>query len=226
MVGWNRHYHLIASSWLAWVLSGLLVALLIFAMLALQGVEPQPEDQVTVRRVDVALPPPPPPPPPPPIQVPKTDAFESTPSINVAGLGSGPGLRYSDMPELVMDNLNRVDMPKFDVNSLNMAQTLSVDFPVLEVKNLDSIPRAVSSGSVRYPRSLSKRGIVNVETTVELIIDTRGKAYIKKIVDPVYPEMIEPIRQWVAGVQFTKPTKNGQAVQAVYLYSLVFHYRI
>jgi len=209
---------------LSWCLSGAFVALLIVIMLALQGGVDAPDKEITVRRVDVTLPPPPPPAP--PIQIKKSVSEARTPSINVAGLGSGPEMHYSVKPEIGITDLTQIASPEFNMAMADMVSTLNVDFPVLEVKALDAVPRSVSSGTVRYPRSLSKRGIVNVETQVELIIDTQGNAYIKKIIDPVYPEMVDPIRQWVKNVQFTKPTKNGQPVQAVYVYSLVFHYRI
>jgi hypothetical protein len=54
----------------------------------------------------------------------------------------------------------------------------------------------------------------------------KEKRTLKKIVDPVYPEMMSVIRDWVAGVQFTIPTKNGQPVQAVYLYTIKFIVRV
>lgn len=193
-------------------------------MLILQNTDFKKEESVTVRSIETALPPPPPPPPPIELEQPVTDT--ATPTIDLIGAGAGPNLKYSAKPELGLSNLEKIEKPEFDKKSLNLRRALEVDFPLIEVKKLDNIPRAVSDGKIVFPRSLVQRGIKHVPTKVELIIDKNGRAYVKKIVDPVYPEMIEPIRTWVSGVKFTVPTKNGRPVQAVYLYTLNFRYRI
>ncbi|MBK8188289.1 MAG: hypothetical protein IPK77_14110 [Cellvibrio sp.] len=87
-------------------------------------------------------------------------------------------------------------------------------------------PKLVSSNHISFPPELSRRGINRVETKVEIIIDQTGRAYVKKIIDPVYPEMIAVIRKSINNSQFTVPRKNGQPVQAVYLYALNFSLRI
>ena len=208
---------------LPWGMSILLVVLFTLAMLMLQSVGEKPADTVTVRKIDVALPPPPPPPPPLELQKPRTDV--ETQTMNIIGMGDGPTMKYSVKPEIGTENLKKIDPPKFDPESLDIQKTLSVNFPLVDVEKLDNIPRAVASDSPKYPNSLINKGIRQVYAKVELIIDPKGKAYIKRIVDPVYPEMVEPIRHWVKGVRFTIPTKNGKPVQAMYPYTLHFVYR-
>lgn len=208
---------------LPWMISVLLVTLFTLIILLLQSAGEKPNDTVTLRKIDVALPPPPPPPPPLELQKPRNNV--ETPTINLVGMGDGPVMKYSAKPEIGMENLEKIDPPKFDPESLDIQKTLSVNFPLIDVEKLDNIPRAVSSDSPKYPSSLINKGIRQVYAKVELIIDPKGKAYIKRIVDPVYPEMVEPIRHWVKGVRFTIPTKNGKPVQAMYPYTLHFVYR-
>lgn len=220
------------SSWSLRRLTGLvlpllsamvLIALLSVLMLSTQGnLDPQ-DDTVTVRKIDLALPLPPPPPP--PIEIQREQSESSSPNINLIGMGNGPALNYSDTPTLSMTHIEKVEKPEFDLASLDLRKTLELDFPVVDVKNLDEVPRAISYKTSAYPRQLSARGIKKIPTKVLIIIDEQGKAYVKKIVDPVYPEMIEVIRAWVKSARFTLPTKNGQPVQAVYLYTLLFNYR-
>jgi periplasmic protein TonB len=211
-----------ATKVLPWALSLLAVLILLFVMLLLEGGDDAPEDSVTVRRVDVTLPPPPKPPPPLTKRPPESENL--TPSIDLIGPSKGPALNYANNPKLTMINLEKVKQPDFDPDSMNLQKTLSVDFPLLEVKELDQIPRLVSTNRISFPKILRQRGINRVETLVEIIIDQNGKAFVKKIVDPVYPEMVDVIRKSINNSRFTVPTKNGLPVQAVYLYTLRFIY--
>lgn len=208
---------------LPWLAALLLALILFLAMIYLQDVDFDQEEKLTVRKIDVALPPPPPPPP--PIEM-KAQASEAEPAIDLLGAGEGPQLQFATLPKMGLANIEIAEKPSFDFESIDLDKSIKFEIPTLDVKNLDSIPKAVSYKSVKYPRSLVQRGIKQVDTKVEIIIDQKGRAYVKKIVDPVYPEMVEVIRDWVAGVRFTVPTKNGKPVQAIYLYTIQFIYRV
>ena len=208
---------------LPWLISLVLVAFLTVLMLLAKGGNFVKEESVTVRKVDIILPPPPEPPD--PMKKPKPDSQTQNPAIDLIGPGEGPVLDYEDNPKLSMLNLEKIDKLDFDPSSLNLTKALSLDFPLLEVKDLDRIPRLVSTNRISFPRELRQRGITEIATVVEIIIDQSGQAYVKKIVDPVYPEMIEIIRKAINDSRFTVPTKNGRPVQAVYLYTLKFIYR-
>lgn len=206
---------------LPWVLSFVVVVILALLMVTmkLEGVG-EKDDLVTVRHIDVALPPPPEPPPPLKLRQAETQSTEA--SIDLIGAGSGPSMNYSDNPKMTVLNLEKVDQPKFDTNSLDLRKTLALDFPLLEVKELDKVPRLVSTNRISFPREMRDRGINRIPTKVEIIIDQNGQAFVKKIVDPVYPEMIDVIRKAINDSRFTVPTKDGRPVQAIYLYTLVF----
>ncbi len=179
-------------------------------------------EEMVVRKVDVQLPPPPPPPP--PIKIRQSTSESNTPSFSLVGAGSGPKLSYAEKPDFGLAHLLEVEQPEFDLGDIDFSKALTVDFPVLKVENLDTIPRALSNRTSKFPPELIQRGIRRVSTRVELIIDQNGRPYIKKIVDSVYPEMNATIREWVKNTMFTKPTKNGQPVQAIYSYEIIFNY--
>lgn len=219
----NQDYRRLALNSLPWIFSAAMIFALLGLMLSLQNVTEPEENSVIVRRIDTALPPPPPPPP--PIEIEQVETESEAPTIDLIGMGNGPSMRYSDTPVLGKVNIEKVKKPKFDLSSLNFEKTISLDFPVIEVKNLDRQPRVVSVRNPSIPRALRSRGITFVPVKVDIIIDDTGRAYIKRIVDPVYPEMITPIRQWVSSVRFTVPTKNGRPVQAIYHYTLNFRHR-
>jgi len=205
-----------------WMFSLLLVISLVIAMVYLQKTEFEQEETVMVRSVDIALPLPPPPPP--PVEMEQMESESNSPSIDLLGMGSGPTLDYAQRPKIAKFKLPTVKLPKFDVNSMDLSKTIAVDFTLIEVQSLDQVPKVISSRYVQPPWSILKKGIERIPTTVELIIDEKGKAHIKKIVDPVYPEMVETIRTWVKYVRFSIPKKNGKPVQALYLYGLNFNF--
>lgn len=198
-------------------------AFTLLVLLAPQKLSP-PEEELTVRTIDMRLPPPPPPPP--PVQ-PKQDTSQTeSASIDLAGLDSQVTMSYTAKPRINRNRMDRIEQPEFEISTLDMRKTLSVQFPVVGVKSLDAMPKIVSSKLVPIPRELRRRGITRVEAKVEIIIVENGRAYIKKIVDPVYPEMVEPIREYIEHVRFTAPTQSGNPVQAEYLFEMHFVYRI
>src|SRR5690606_18513291 len=153
---------------------------------------------------------------------PRPQVESVAPSIDLMGPGDGPSLNYSDNPKLSTLNIEQIQQPEVDMGAIDFGRTLSVNFPLLEVRELDQVPRLVSTNRISFPREMRRRGINRIETQVEIIIDQSGKAFVKKIVDPVYPEMIEVIRKAINDSRFTIPKKDGKPVQAVYLYNLVF----
>jgi protein TonB len=215
------------QSWITyvpWLLSLLLVCALTWLILTLDSIIQQQEEEVEIRQIQAFVPPPPPPPP--PIKVETATEAPAAPSVNLLGVGDGPQMQYSDNPKLSYNRLEKIVKPEFNMNDLDIRKELTLDLPLFEVKELDGVPKLVSSNHISFPKELSRRGIDRVETKVEIIIDQAGRAYVKKIIDPVYPEMIAVIRKAINNSKFTIPRKNGQPVQAVYLYSLNFSLRI
>ena len=127
---------------ISWVISIALIICLVLLMLLLQNSDYTREDSSTIRKVDlvVALPPPPP-----PIQVVKTQKSTNIPTINVIGAGEGPSINYSNKANLGQINLKKVELPEFDIQALDFRKTIAVDFGIVEVQSLDSIPKIISS---------------------------------------------------------------------------------
>ncbi|NTS76677.1 hypothetical protein HR060_07325 [Catenovulum sp. SM1970] len=217
------HTRNIMVSTLPWLISSGLVAGLSLGIILLQKKPEAPEEKVTIRKVDVALPVPPPPPPP-QVEEQQESSDASEASIDLVGLGGGPTLNYSKTPKMDTPQVEDIKLPEFKMDALAIQESMQLNMPLFEVKTLDQVPKVVSQQYFPPPRKIKKKGIRRVETSVELIIDLQGKPYVKRIINPVYPEMIEVIRKWVASARFTIPKKDGQPVQAIYLYGINFNF--
>lgn len=211
---------------LPWVCSLVVVFALISAIFALETVSKPPQDTLDVRPVEVAQLPPPEPPPTQQQQTETQNTAAPGPSIDFLGAGQGPAIAFAQNPKLALKRMQTIEKPKIDKGRLDLAGQINVNFPLHTVEELDAVPQLISNNHVTFPRRMRENGIDKVATQVEIIIDSQGKAYVKKIVDPVYPEMIEVIRKAINDSRFTIPKKNGRPTQAVYLYKLTFINRI
>ncbi len=211
---------------LPWAASLVFVFCLLVGIFWLDKKVQAPEDNLTLHKLEVAEIAPPQPPPTRQLEAKTQNSTAPGPSINVMGAGSGPSLVYAENPKLALQKMQQVEKPQLNKESLDIGNNLTLSFPLHPVEELDSIPRLVTNNHISFPRRLRESGIDKVATKVEIIIDAQGKAYVKKIVDPVYPEMVEVIRKAINDSRFTVPTKNGRPVQAVYLYSLTFINRL
>lgn len=206
-----------------WSISLFLVVGLVSLLHWLKQTPELPEATLAVRKLDVALPAPPPPPPPPMKSTSQSSEASQT-SLNIAGLGDGPQVNYADKPKMTLPKVRSLALPEFTMDAKMIQQRLALDMPLMAVEKLDQVPQVVKQKYFPPPLSIRRKGIKRVSTEVELIIDQTGKPYIKRITDPVYPEMVEVIRNWVEHARFTIPKKDGQPVQAIYLYGIHFNY--
>lgn len=201
-------------------LATLTVSLLFIGMLHIKEAVEPPKKSIIHAKISVATLPPPPPPP-----MIQTPAAASNPSaINVVGLGGSVTMQYNDKPTMAMPTVTDLKLPTLDLKKFKVIDTFSSSVPMLQVEHLDRIPKVVRQQYIKPPKSVRKYGNNRIATKVELIIDPTGKPFIKKIIDPVYPEMIDIIRKWVQQARFEIPKKEGRAVQAVYLYGINFNY--
>ncbi|MBQ4851845.1 hypothetical protein [Pseudoalteromonas sp. MMG012] len=199
----------------------LCVATLFIIMLLIKGVATAPKETVIHTKIDVATLPPPPPPPP---ILETQQSSSSTAALNVVGLTGNVAMQYSDTPTMAMPKVSDLKRPELDLKESKIIDTFSSSIPMLQVEHLDRVPIVVRQQYIKPPKSIRKYGNKRIETKVELIIDQTGKPYIKKIVDAVYPEMVDTIREWVRHARFEIPKKEGRPVQAVYFYGINFNY--
>ncbi|AOT07985.1 hypothetical protein [Pseudoalteromonas luteoviolacea] len=199
-----------------------LSSILFIVLILLDGTNTTPPDQVKIAQLDVTMFIPPPPPPP---QITTTsDTSHDTSTLNVLDLTGTVKVNYGIKNNMAMPNITDISMPKFSLKRFELRDFYTSKIPMLEVEKLDKVPKVVSQRYVRPPKSVRKYGEKRIKTTVELIIDQSGKPFIKKIIDPAFPEMIETIKTWVKYARFEVPKKEGKAVQAVYLYDINFNY--
>lgn len=212
-----------ANTVLPWLISISMVTLLVILLHYLKQTTKQPEQVLSVRKIDVALPTPPPPPPP-QLKTSATSSEVAQTSLNIAGLGAGPKVNYADKPRMTLAKVKSLDVPTFTIDANIIKQRLALDMPLMAVEKLDSVPKVIKQKFFPIPKSVRKKGITRVSTEVELIIDQSGKPFVKRITDSVYPEMEEVIRNWVNQARFSIPKKDGRPVQAIYLYGIHFNH--
>ncbi|PCK07672.1 MAG: hypothetical protein COA42_13100 [Alteromonadaceae bacterium] len=177
------------------------------------------QDTTTVRAISIAQAPPPPPPPP------KEEAIEQETmisSVDIVLNTQGAALEFSATPVLKNISKKKVQSPEFDLGSIEWNKTLAVDFPEVDMDNLDNKPRLIASKKLRIARALRIQGINRVLVKVRILIDEGGRVYIKKIIDLVYPEMEPVVRKYIKHALFSRPTKNGQPVHADYIWKITF----
>lgn len=201
------------------VLAALLTASIISLLILFSKVDPEEPERVIVRDVEVGLPPPPPPPPEPKQ---RTETTASRLSISQIGNQSGPKVQFSERPTLANVNVKQIQQPKMDRDIMDLDTEMSGDNRSFRVEKLDEVPQIVSSRDSRIPRELIQQGIRMVEAKVDIIIDTRGEAYIKRIVDAGYPQMVPVIRKHIDAVKFTIPKKDGKPVNGEYYFTIRF----
>ncbi|MBQ4809916.1 hypothetical protein A7985_05280 [Pseudoalteromonas luteoviolacea] len=199
----------------------MLSALLFIFMVVFDQNSPAEPEKLIVNKIDVAVIAPPPPPPP---LTQSNNAPSNVSAINVMGLGGPVKVQYGNKNVMQVPKSEELDLPMLELDKLEFVSHFSSKVPMLKVEHLDRVPKVVSQRYIKPPKAVRKYGQKRIETSVELIIDQTGKPYVKKIIDPVFPEMIETIRTWVKHAKFEIPKKEGKAVQAVYLYGINFNY--
>lgn len=192
----------------------------LYILLGLSRIPMDVFEKQTVRTIDMTLPPPLPPP---PEEVePIKDYNNPQPSINLTGIAGGPNIEFTIKPKIAMKKIHDIPKPEVKIDFGDIHSRLQSAFPVFEVHELDKTPKIVRSKNSKIPKSLQKKGIKHVRTKVEILIDERGQAHVKKILDAGHIEMIPVIREHIEFIRFTPPTKNGQIVNAIYLFKLSF----
>ncbi len=83
------------------------------------------------------------------------------------------------------------------------------------IGELDGKPRVISVPSVRFPRSLPRKGVTEGTVMVEVSISPSGRSSLRRIVSASHPELRDAATRIANGARFTPPKKNGQAVTAV-----------
>ncbi|MDC0598228.1 hypothetical protein OAP18_00085 [Gammaproteobacteria bacterium] len=168
-------------------------------------------DTIEIRKVELARPPPSPPPPP------ATRQQTQAPSLELNLAGTGPVLELN--PTFRKDVvLTSAPQPVFETLSKAWENDLNIDWSAFGLADLDAPPQVLTLQKVTYPEELSRRNISRVIVRLDIFINENGQARLINISENPHPELIPAIRQLVQSVRFSKPTKNGQAVQARFIW--------
>ncbi|WNO10335.1 energy transducer TonB [Teredinibacter sp. KSP-S5-2] len=177
------------------------------------------EKTLVIREVDVSRLPPPPPP---PEEKVVDDSSDSVMEMSLIGDSAGVELTFSKTPSMKTIQLEKIEYDDLPIEQDKWEDLLAVDFPEVEMSELDEMPTIISRKSVSIPWELRRRGISRVATQVKVLIDEGGNTFLLKILDSKYPEMEVAIRELVKSAKFTPPKKNGEAVHARYDWPITF----
>ena len=206
----------------SFILAMSLVCLIFFILvfltnLSVSGLRPTKIYDVSVDEI------PPPLPPPPEQPVPVTASNVPNAVIDMIGPSAGPKLEFKLKPKIAFEQNTKIVEPEMQMDFAESFAQLTGNNKLFDVENLDAVPTVIESNNTRIPRNLRKQGIQRIETRVQIIIDTAGKAHIRKIIDPKYEIMQPIIRKHISSVRFTTPTKYGKPVSASYMFLLNFN---
>ena len=170
-------------------------------------------EQLSVRKLDVAVIPPPPPP---PQNQQVTEETEVTMQVEGAGaqltmakLTVDPDIQVvkPNMPQVTMQQ-TEWEMPEVDWNAYGLSE-------------LDGKPTLITPVKIRFPKRLRRKGIERVVVKLDVMIDERGNVNLIEIIENPYHELNREIMRFVKGSKFTAPYKANEAVRARFIWPVV-----
>lgn len=189
-------------------ISVLALALLTLWVAQVQFVEPP--SVVTLRMVGTAAPPPLEPPPPP-----QTSRAALKASVTVQVQGTGPTVYITKIePQL---DLGQPDRPILD-DRQSKWQELAIDWNALTLNELDAMPTLLTPVRVKFPVSLSRRGVKQVLIKLDVVIDEQGLVTLVDIVSNPHPELTSEIHQLLRHSRFSAPQQDHQPVRARFIW--------
>jgi len=194
--------------------TGLLLLLLLLVSLD-DLYSPEPPEMVALRDVQMYEPPPPPPPPP----------LEARDRGGDAGRPLAVASRETQIELQIMAldvELAAGEFGDFGFGTGGLGEGLGFDFGTVSLLDLDSFPVVVRSPVYVYPQELIVSFIDQFPVHFHILIDEEGWAHLIRIVENPYPSENEKLAEFVAGVQFTAPTKLGIPVRTEYLWPVEF----
>jgi hypothetical protein len=173
-------------------------------------------DQLMVRPVEmVAVLPPPPP----PKNITETTLPQAL-KLDLRHHGEGPSLALSKTtikiakPQInapKMDNLS----PDFDIN------TTVFDLSGFALNELDQKPHLVTPLQIEFTSRMQNAGVKKINVKLHVVLDQNGNVHLKNIKENPYPELNHAIKQLVKKARFSAPQRQGENVQAEFIWPLV-----
>ena len=194
---------------IASVASIVILSLALFVLWFGQGLSQMPDDTVTVREISVSAPPPPPPPPP----VVQQQAVQTPITLQIEG--AGPSIQMAEIDQNI--EIDKPDMPELAPQNTQW-QSLEVDWDAFDLNELDGFPTLLTMLRVKFPKSLSRKGVKTVLVKLDVVIDQQGKVSLVKIISNPHPELEGEIQKLVSNSKFTAPQKDGQPARARFVW--------
>lgn len=173
-------------------------------------------DELMVRPLDMiaVLPPPPPP----------RNMSKVTPSqtlkLDLRFQGDGPSLQMAKAkvtlakPALDAPELDRIT-PDLDVHSTVF------DLSGFALDELDQQPHLMTTLHIEFTSKMHRSGVKKINVKLHVVIDKSGKVHLKNIRNNPYPELNLAIRQLTKRARFSAPQRQGENVQAEFIWPLV-----
>lgn len=193
---------------------GLLLLLLLLASLD-DLFQPQPPETVLLRQVQMSVPPPPPPPPPTSQQ---DNASNAGPPLLLSNQNTVLSLELMDLEVDVQAS----QFGNFGTGVAGIDDGLGVDWGGVSLSELDGFPMLISAPVLSYPSEAIKNNVDEFKVEFHMYIDAKGNGYPVRIISNPYPSLTEALIKYASGVRFTPPTRLGIAVEAEYLWPVVF----
>jgi outer membrane biosynthesis protein TonB len=165
---------------------------------------------IDVREISVSSPPPPPPPP-------RVEQPQVENTISVVVPGAGPEISLAKVQPRI--EWEKPDITPIDTQQTSL-QTLDINWDAFELDDLDGNPTLLTSLRIKFPKSLSRRGISKVLVKLRILIDERGKVTLIDIKHNPHPELVAEIERLVRNSRFTAPKKNDQPVRVKFIWPI------
>src|SRR5262245_55833984 len=209
--------------WLAGSLAtGLVLALVVIASVALSGDAKAPERFVLTEVTTFEAPPPPPPPPP-----------RGSNSANGGSTGNEPTLRSSRAPVSLDTMKLDIQFAAAEVGNLNIAglgrgiglgvgdgvgNGTGTGYGLAGISELDQVPMVVSAPPFAYPAEATARGLTEFNLRYHILIDEQGRTYPIALVENPFPSLNQQFMAYAAQVRFSPPTRLGIPVKTEYVW--------
>ncbi len=187
--------------------SVILLFALILLWLGQRGLSQLHKPVLEIRTISLVQSPPPQPPPP------VVEQVEQAVHLDLAGPGNGVQL---PLPK-VQPKINLPSAPVLHIEQRQW-QSLDIDWQAVELSELDGLPSLLTPLRIRFPKSLSRKGITRVLVKLDVVIDPQGQLELVSIVENQHPELQPELLRLVRDSRFSPPQKNGQAVRARFIW--------
>jgi hypothetical protein len=197
-------------------LSVLAISLLMALLIVNNRRDVSEPDQLMVHPIDlVAVLPPPPP----PKKVSRTSQPQAL-QLDLRHQGQGPILA------LAKSNIKiakpKLDAPKLDNLTPDFDISLTAfDLSGFALNELDQQPQLMTPLHIEFTAQMKRTGVKKVTVKLHVVIDINGKVHLKNIKENPYPQLNLAIRKLTQKARFSAPQRQGESVQAEFIWPLV-----